>query len=335
MSAGFVWRDADRTVVCRAGALAAAPELLAEHGFAEFELVATERSLAEAPQLAAAATSVHEVASGQVPPLAAALLERVGTGPLVALGGGRPIDVAKAVASVTGAPVAALPTTLSGAEMTAIHRLPGGAEQRVRGHVRPRLVLADPVAMTGLPERALRASALNALAHGADSLPLPLANPVSRMLALQGAELIATALDADRTTRNPEDLAFGSLLCAYAADSVGLGLHHVICQTLVRTCGTPHAETNAAIFPQALTFLTPRAPETFTPLATALGTDPQNLAPRVSALGNNPTGLTALGLDKSNLDQALDTMLARPELAQTPGPPITRSDLAQIITNAS
>ena len=52
-------------------------------------------------------------------------------------------------------------------------------------------MIADPEAMTGLPERELRASAMNALAHGADSLYTPFANPVSRMTALRGAELIA------------------------------------------------------------------------------------------------------------------------------------------------
>ena len=105
------------------------------------------------------------------------------------------IDTAKAVASVTGARVAAIPTTMSGAEMTGIHRLPAGAESRVGALVRPALVIADPEAMTSQPEPALRASSMNALAHGADSLYTPFANPVSRMTALRGAELIAASLD--------------------------------------------------------------------------------------------------------------------------------------------
>ena len=45
---------------------------------------------------------------------------------LVAFGGGRVIDTAKAIAAVRGARVAAIPTTLSGAEMTVIHKLPDG-----------------------------------------------------------------------------------------------------------------------------------------------------------------------------------------------------------------
>ena len=58
-------------------------------------------------------------------------------------------------------------------------------------------MIADPAAMTSAPEPELRASSMNALAHGADSLYTPFANPVSEMTALRGAELIATALDED------------------------------------------------------------------------------------------------------------------------------------------
>ena len=65
---------------------------------------------------------------GQVPDVSAAILDDVGSDDLVALGGGRVIDAAKAVAAVRGGRVAAIPTTLSGAEMTAIHRLPAGHE---------------------------------------------------------------------------------------------------------------------------------------------------------------------------------------------------------------
>ena len=60
------------------------------------------------------------------------------------------IDTAKAIGAVRGGGVAAIPTTLSGAEMTAIHRLPEGAAG-TRGLVRPRLVIADPSVMTGRP----------------------------------------------------------------------------------------------------------------------------------------------------------------------------------------
>jgi alcohol dehydrogenase class IV len=277
---------------------------------------------------------VHEVGPGQVPELAAGLLKQVESRSLVALGGGRPIDVAKAVASVTGARVAAIPTTLSGAEMTGIHRLPAGAESRVASLVRPALVVADPVAMTSQPEAALRTSAMNALAHGADSLYTPFANPFSEMSALRGAELIATALDHDPAARNPAALALGSLLCGYAIDSGGLGLHHVICQTLVRVCGSPHAETNAVILPLALALLVARAPDLLADLAAAIETDPADVEARVRQLGGDPASLGAIGADRAKLDDALESMVVRPELAFVPGPPLVKADLAELVEAA-
>ena len=59
--------------------------------------------------------------------------------------------------------------------------------------------------MTSQREAELRASSMNALAHGADCLYTPLANPVSRMTALRGAELIATALDDPPGVRDRPD----------------------------------------------------------------------------------------------------------------------------------
>ena len=252
---------------------------------------------------------------------------------MVALGGGRVVDTAKAVASVTGAQVVAVPTTMSGAEMTAIHRLPAGAEDRVKGMARPRLVIADPDVMTSQPEAELRASSMNALAHGADSLYTPLANPVSVETAVRGAGLIAAALDEDPGRRDRAGLAFGSILCGYAIDSAGLGLHHVVCQTLVRLCGTPHAETNAAILPPAIAFLAARAPDAFAPLAATLGIDIPGLAPRLADLGRPPT-LAPLSTRPENLESAYEAMLKRSELGHVPGPAVNRADLARIVAPA-
>lgn len=345
MSGDFVWRDASRTVVFRRDGVAQAPQLLRAHGFEPFELLSTPRALAGAPELAAAAAAVHEVGPGQVPDLAAELLSSAelfigmrgralphGEGKfLVALGGGRTIDVAKAVASVTGAAVAAIPTTMSGAEMTGIHRLPTGAESRATGLVRPALVIADPAAMTSRPEPLLRFNAMNALAHGADSLYTPYANPVSEMAALRGSELIAAGLDQDRTTRDPAQLALGSLLCGYAIDSGMFGLHHVACQTLVRVCGSPHGETNAAILPRAMAFLIEREPGSFSGFAAAIGAGLDDVEARILDLGGDPPGLGAAGADRGRLDEAVEAMLQRPELAFTPGAPPTREELVELV----
>ena len=113
------------------------PDILAGHGFDEYELLTTERAMGAAPvELAEESTCFHHVPPGPVNEVAARLFDDVGDRDLVALGGGRVIDVAKAIAAVGGVRVAAMPTTLSGAEMTAIHRLPEGREAKslIRPH---------------------------------------------------------------------------------------------------------------------------------------------------------------------------------------------------------
>jgi len=333
----FVWRDAGRTVVLRTSGVQDAPQLLVEHRMEPFELLSTERHLSDASGLVSAAAGVHDLrASDQataVPEIAASLLDSLSSPNLVALGGGRTIDTAKAVASVTGARVVAIPTTMSGAEMTGIHRLPAGAEDRAKALVRPCLVIAEPAAMTSAPEPELRASSMNALAHGADSLYTPFTNPVSQMTALRGAELIAASLDEDPAERNRDALALGSLLCGYAIDSGSFALHHVICQTLVRICGGSHAGVNAAILPRAMAFMASRAPDGLAPLASALGAQPSDIEARILELGGNPPGLGDQGANRSKLSEALDSMLLRPELAFTPEPP-ARHELEQLIDRA-
>ena len=334
MGENFIWRDAGRTVLLREGGLHRAVELLGRHGCERFELLATPRSLAAAGELAGAAAAVHEVAPGAVADAAAALRPALdGRLPLVALGGGRVIDCAKALASVLGLEVATLATTMSGAEMTSLHALPSGDAAGDVARTRPRLVIADPELMTDAPEPALRASSMNALAHAADSVYTPLANPVSLFAARRGAELIAAALDRPRDERPRAELALGSLLCGYAIDSALFGLHHVVCQTFARVCGTAHAQTNAAVLPHATAWLALRAPAPIGEIAAAIGCAPGRLRGRIRELGGEPAGLAALGVGEDDVEPALTMMLSRRELGNVPGRP-GREDLRAIVEAA-
>ena len=95
--------------------------------------MSTPARLAAAPDELATGV-VHHVPAASVPEAAAAIIDAVPAKDLVALGGGRVIDAAKAIAAVRGTRACAIPTTLSGAPMTTIHRLPDGhaAPRRVR-----------------------------------------------------------------------------------------------------------------------------------------------------------------------------------------------------------
>ena len=95
----------------------------------------------------------------------------------MAFGGRRVLDSAKAIAGADGLPCAAVPTTLSGAELTRIHRMPAGVDQFTL--VRPSLVIGDPALMASAPMPGIAASAMNALGHAIEALYAPRANPVA------------------------------------------------------------------------------------------------------------------------------------------------------------
>jgi alcohol dehydrogenase class IV len=308
----FTMRDGERTIRFGEGSAAEAPDLLEQSGFDKYALLTTERAEGSAP-LGEDATQVVYVPGGLVDEISATLLGDLMEVPLVALGGGRVIDTAKAIGGVTGLQVAAIPTTLSGAELTPFHRTPAGVEGAHM--VRPSLVVADPLLMTSQPATELAASAMNALAHGMEALYTPLANPIAERAALRGAELIAD-----------DEPALGALLCGWASGMTGFAVHHATCQLLVRTAGSPHAQTNAVMLPHFAGMMATRAPGVMGELAGALGDpdgDPEAAAGRAAKLSarSGHTRLSTLGVEERHLPPVAEAVMQHPALGNTPDPP--------------
>ncbi|MEA2330786.1 MAG: maleylacetate reductase [Thermoleophilaceae bacterium] len=339
MAEDFTWRDGERLIRFGEGAAAETVELLGQQGFEPFTLLTTERAAGSVPGLAQRATGVAHVPPGKVDEVSAELLsrhadDRLGSDPLVALGGGRVVDTAKAIAGVTGARVAAIPTTLSGAELTPFHRLPAGVEGARM--VRPALVVADPELMASAPLTRLAASAMNALAHAMEALYTPRANPVTTLAALRAAELIADGVTHDPPGR--ERLALGALLAGYASGATGIAVHHALSQTIVRTAGSPHAETNAVMLPHSARLMAGRAPAALSDLARALGdgsADPEAAPGDLARLAarSGHTRLSTLGVEEHHLADAADAAASHPLLGNTPDPP-GRDELLEVLRAA-
>jgi maleylacetate reductase len=336
VSAGFTWRDGERLIRFGPRAAGETAGLLQKNGFGGYALLTTGRALEQAPTgLADGADAVLEVPPGRVGEISAALLAEAGEHPLVALGGGRVIDVAKAIAGAgEGGRCAAVPTTLSGAPMTPFHRTPVGVN--AARWVRPALVVADPALMASQPPAKLAASAMNALAHAMESLYTPLANPVSELAALRAASLISKALPAAEAER--EELALAAILAGYAVGATGLAVHHAVCQTIVRVAGTPHAETNAVMLPHFARLMSERAPAQLGRLARALGDpagEPIAAAGLVSKLAarSGHTRLSTLGVTEEQLPQIADAVQGHRGLEATPRPP-DREELLELLRAA-
>ena len=268
MADAFTWQDGERTIRFGRGALASAGELLGSG----YTLLTTARAEASAPAVVAAAAAVHHVRPGKVDEIAAELRESMHGELLVALGGGRVIDVTKALAAAAGPPVraAAIPTTLSAAEMSHGHRHARGVDASTP-NVRPAIVINDPDLSASQPEPELAASAANSLAHAVEGAVTVNASPVPVLAAGEAVRLTRAAY-AD-TSPDHEALALAALLSGYTIDHSGLGLHHIVCQTIVRVAGSGHGPTNAAMLPHTIGALRRRNPATIdaTDLAREIG----------------------------------------------------------------
>jgi alcohol dehydrogenase class IV len=318
----FSWLDGERLIRFGEGALTEAPALLAARGFDGYALLTTERAQGDVPQPAKGAAKVAHVQSGPVPDAAAAVRDEVRGMPLVALGGGRVIDTAKAIAGADGGAVAAIPTTLSGAPMTRFHRMPAGVEQF--NLVRPALVIAEPGLMASQPMPDLAASAMNALAHAVESLYGPGRSPVTVMAALRAIELFESGL-ADAEPRR-EDLALASILAGYAVGCAGFAVHHAVCQTTVRVLGTPHAQTNAVMLPHTSAFVAGRARE-------ALHGVSVEVIARLAARAG-VTRLSELGVTEERLGEVVEAVLEHPAIGNTPGGRPSAGELRGLLAGA-
>jgi alcohol dehydrogenase class IV len=318
---GFTWRDGERTIRFGRGVVAEAVEVLGGPGYA---LLTTERAAGMAPAVVEGAAAVHTLGPGLVDELAGELLGAVARERVVGLGGGRVVDAAKALAAASGGTQVAMavPTTLSGAEMTRIHRRARGADQRAPT-VRARVVVNDPELSASQPLAELAASALNALGHAIEGPCTPLANPVATLAAHDGARLLARSLGE---APDRDGLALGALLAGYVIDSTGYGLHHVLSQTLVRVGGAGHGPANAVLLPHTTGALAWRFPQRIDALGLALEGDPADVAARM-CVHTGATRLRDLGLDHDVLAQCAETAAERPELDLTP----PRADRAELL----
>jgi len=268
-----------------------------------------------APELARRAAEVHEVPTGRVDEIAGELLADVEAELLVALGGGRVIDTAKALAAARDPGerplVAAIPTTLSAAEMTTVHRRAAGADGSLPG-VRPAIVINDPALSASQPEAQLAASAANALGHAIEGPATVRSSPVPALAGHEAVRLIGAAYRSSGG-HDRDALALGALLSGYAIDACGYGLHHVLAQTLARFGGgISHAQANAVLLAHTLAALHSRG-ASGAGAALELARD---LARRAGA-----TRLRELGVDEQVLDECAAAAAQRPDLDLTPPRP--------------
>ena len=270
---------------------------------------------------------------------AGSALSAAGADCCVAFGGGSAIGLGKALARASGLPMAAVPTTYSGSEMTSIWGLTEGGEKRTGRDSRAaaRLVLYDPELTYDLPATVSAESGLNAVAHAVEALYAPNLAPDTAATAEEAIRRLAGALPL--VVREPRDVAaraealMGAHLAGVALDQAAMGLHHRLCHVLGGMFGTPHARTHALLLPHVVAFNAPAASEAMRHVARALGSADavSGLRELVRSLGISGS-LSDLGIGPAEIARAADAAVG----GDYPNPrPVTAADARGILEAAS
>ena len=327
---GFVYEALPAHVVFGWGASAArlaaelesfgAARVLAVYGEAERELA--ERLISPlGDRVIGAFTEIRPHVPLDVAEAARQRARDLGAEWLLSIGGGSTTGTAKAVALELGLPIAAVPTTYAGSEMTPVWGLTDNGHKKTgrSPKVLPRLVIYDPELTTSLPGTITAPSAFNALAHCVESFYAPGSNPITSLIAEEGIRALsagvgpAVAEPAGREGR--EQIFYGAYLAGSAFAVAGSGLHHKICHVLGGRFDLPHAETHTVMLPQTLAFNEPAMPAIAERIRRAIGAAGQPAGSGAAAIYDliesvgAPTSLAEVGMVEEGIDEVVDEIV--------------------------
>jgi maleylacetate reductase len=226
---------------------------------------------------------------------------------VVTVGGGSTIGLGKYIAVETGAPHIALPTTLSGSELTPLFGVLVNGEKRSRREPRAlaNTVIVDPLLAQSLPIRETATTGTNALAHCIEALYVPTSNPLTSQLALTGIDMLYRALTrlADEPTdlKARTDAAYGATIGGLMVNSVGIGMHHRICHVLGGRFQVPHGESNCVVLPYVLAYNAQAIPQAYATMESTMGAQPAAALQRLVRKLGAPVSLGELNVPADSL----------------------------------
>lgn len=303
------------------GAVAALPEVVEELGMRRPLLVTDEGVVAAGIAARVIDLLPDPVVFTEVVPnpdidladAAADLYAAEGCDGIVALGGGSPMDVAKAagVVAVHGGsiaqyewghdpivcrvpPLVTVPTTAgTGSEVTlwAVITDPGrkvkfnvGGTALIAAHA----ALIDPELMLGLPPAVTAATGMDALAHAVECYTCDYHQFFNDAVALEAVELVAAWLEqavaygCDLAART--GMAHAATLGGMAYGTESAGAAHAMSQSAGGVHDCSHGALTARLLAPVCEYNAPASPERYARLALGLGADVAGLDPLEAAL---------------------------------------------------
>lgn len=287
---------------------------------------------------------------------------------IIALGGGSPLDLAKAVALLVthpeplsqyaaihggleriGAeqpPVIAIPTTAgTGSEVgrAALITLEDGRKLGfISPHLIPNVAICDPELTHGLPAGLTAATGLDALTHCIETYLSPRFNPPAESIALDGlsraTKWLRRAVEdgSDPTARTQMMMA---ALEGGLTFQKGLGAVHSMSHALggQRTQPLHHGTLNAVILPHVLRFNAGHVGDKYAAIASAMGLRANaDVAVHVEALNialGLPESLSAMGVTRQEVEPLAQRAFEDHSTATNPRP-VTVDDFRSLFADA-
>lgn len=217
---------------------------------------------------------------------------------LIAIGGGSPIDTAKAIGiiltnpefsdviSLEGVadtknpclPILAIPTTSgTAAEVTINYVITDEVNHRkfvcVDPHDIPIVAFIDSDMMMGMPKKLAASTGMDAMTHAIEGFITKGAWEMTDMLHLKAIEIIGHSLevsvDGDKNGR--EKMALGQYIAGMGFSNVGLGLVHGMAHPLSAWYNIPHGVACAALLPTVMKYNKEYTGEKYREIALVLG----------------------------------------------------------------
>lgn len=225
---------------------------------------------------------------------------------IIAIGGGSPIDTAKAVGIIVAnpefedvlslegtaatknpsVPILAVPTTSgTAAEVTINYVITDEVNHRkfvcVDPHDIPIVAFVDSDMMMGMPESLAAATGMDAMTHAIEGFITKGAWELTDMLHIKAIELIGRSL-RDSVAGNQigrEEMALGQYIAGMGFSNVGLGLVHGMAHPLSAWYNIPHGVACASLLPTVMAFNKDYTGEKYREIARALRLEDAEILP--------------------------------------------------------
>lgn len=224
--------------------------------------------------------------------------KQVGADYLIAIGGGSPIDSAKAIGIIINnpefsdvlslegvaptknkcVPIIAVTTTAgTAAEVTINYVITDEAKKRkfvcVDVNDIPVVAIVDPDMMSSMPKGLTAATGMDALTHAIEGYITKGAWELTDALHLKAIEMISRSLRGavENTPEGRAGMALGQYIAGMGFSNVGLGVVHSMAHPLSAYYDTPHGIANAVLLPYVMDFNKDFTGEKYREIARAMG----------------------------------------------------------------